>query len=185
LGVVAIFLIVITGVRAAGPPLTADEFAQAVRIGQRCEAPIMRLSASGANFDAYVESPFARVALVAATARVMHQSLESPGVKQAMRPGYRVWFVPKRNGLLPTAVTRVGVRFAAGEIAPVGQMDERLFLGTVASHGIIEPLRARFPEFLFERWPPDDFVVVVNTERGTKRFTATARQRSSLMRVCN
>jgi hypothetical protein len=154
-------------------------------LGQRCQAPIIRLSGSRADFDVYVESPFARVALVAAAARVMHQPLDAPGVKRAMRPGYRIWFVRKPEALFPAAITHVTVRSTAGEIMPVAEHDERLFLGTVPSHGIIEALRARFPEFVFDRLPPDSFVVIVGTSRGTQRFAVTRRDRMASIRVCN
>lgn len=147
--------------------------AKAIAIGQTCQAPIIHLAADRADFDAYVESPFARVALVAATARLMHQPLDAPGVKQAMRPGHRMWFGRTPDAPLNVAITQVRVRFATGEIAPVAERNERLFLGTVPSHGIIEALRARFPEFLFDQLPSGKFVVVLGTsrERNNSRLT--------------
>jgi hypothetical protein len=116
----------------------------------------------------------------------MHQPLDAPGVKRAMRrPGYRVWFVRKPDAPFPAAITHVRVQSTAGERAPVTERNERLFLGTVPSHGIIEPLRARFPEFVFDPLPQDTFVLVVGTSGGTQRFTVTQRERTALMRVCN
>jgi hypothetical protein len=79
----------------------------------------------------------------------------------------------------------VRIRSAAREIAPVAERNERFFLGTVPSHGMVEALRPRFPEFVFERWPQDAFDVVVGTSRGTQGFTVTHRERTALMRVCN
>jgi hypothetical protein len=166
----AVVLIVLIGSRAAGQPLTSQELAQAIVLGQRCQAPIIRLSGSRADLDVYVKSPFAGIALVAAAARVAHQPLDAPGVKRAMRPGYRIWFARKPEALFPAAITHVTVK--------------RLFLGTVPSHGIIEAL-ARFPEFVFDRLPPDTFVVVVGTSRRTRRFAVTRRDRMASIRVCN
>jgi len=180
-----VMLVVAAGSRAAGQPLAPQELAQAIALGQRCQAPIVRLSSSRGDFELYLESPFARVALVSAAARVMHQPLDAPGVKQAMRPGYRIWFVPTPGAPFAPAVTNVTVRFRSGEITPVGEHDERFFLGTVPSHGIIEALRARFPEFEFDRLPPDNFVVLVGTSSGTQTFTVSQRDRLMSIRVCN
>lgn len=133
----------------------------------------------------YIESPFARAALVAATALVMHQPLDARGVKRAMQGGYRIWFARNPEAPLPRTVTRVSVRSGAGEILPIAERDERLFLGTVPSHGIIEPLRARFPEYLFDRLPSGSFVVVVETSSGADQFRVTRKNRTELIRVCN
>ena len=83
------------------------------------------------------------------------------------------------------ALLHVTVQSRSGEISPVAEQDERLFLGTAPSHAIIEPLRARFPEFVFDRLPPDNFVVVVATSRGTQRFAVRQRDRAMSIRVCN
>ncbi len=170
----------------ATQPLTTQELADAVAIGQRCQAPIIREPSDRGDFEMYIESPFARVALVAATALVMHQPLDAPGVKQAMQGGYRIWFARTPGAPFPATVTRVSVPSPAGEIVPIAERDERLFLGTVPSHGIIEPLRARFPEYVFDRLPSGPFVVVVATSGGgAQRFRVTQKNRTALIRVCN
>ena len=174
-----------TGSRAAGQVLTSQELAQPIALGERCVAPIIRLTANGADFEAYVESPFARAALAGATARLMHQPLESSFVNRAVRPGYRIRFGRLPEAPLPAAVTHVRVRSSGREAAPIAELNERFFVGTVPSHGIVEPLRARFPEYVFEQLPAGDFVLVVGTTHGTYRFTVTARERASVMRVCN
>jgi hypothetical protein len=166
-------------------PLTPQQLTEAIAIGRQCQAPIIRESSARGDFEVYIESPFARAALVAATARVMSQPLDAPGVKKAIQGGYRIWFARTPMAPSPVTVTRVLVRSPAGEIAPVARRDERLFLGTVPSHGIIEPLRARFPEYVFDQLPSGPFVVVAATNRGVERFRVTPHNRSALLRVCN
>jgi hypothetical protein len=77
------------------------------------------------------------------------------------------------------------VRSRTREILPIAERDERLSLGTVPSHGIVEALRVRFPEYLFDRLPSDPFVVVVETSSGADQFRVTPRNHTGLIRVCN
>src|SRR5947207_5562286 len=107
--------------RAGGQQLAPQELAQAIALGQGCQAPIIRLSSSRGDFEMFVESPFATAALVSATARMMHQPLDAPRVKQAMRPGYRVWTaIRRRTGILFSLSRR---RIAVG--APQARPPER------------------------------------------------------------
>ena len=53
------------------------------------------------------------------------------------------------------------------------------------SHGIVESLRTRFPEFVFAALPPGDFQVLVQSSTGVQRYTVAARDREQIMRVCN
>src|SRR5262245_28494163 len=55
--------------------LTETERARAIAIGRTCQAPIILLPAGRRDFDVYIEGPFARVALVAATALMMNASV--------------------------------------------------------------------------------------------------------------
>ncbi len=102
-----------------------------------------------------------------------------------MQPGFRRWVQRKPDAPLNVAVTQITVRSSSGTARPVAQRNTRFFLGTVASHGIIEALRSRSPEFLFDSVPPGDCDVVLHTNRGTQLHAVTARDRAKLMRVCN
>ncbi len=67
-------LLLATGARGGQADLlTGAERAQAITLGPSCQAPIVRIPADQHDFDVYVESPFARVALVTAAAQMMHQ----------------------------------------------------------------------------------------------------------------
>jgi hypothetical protein len=61
----------------------------------------------------------------------------------------------------------------------------RLFIGTVASYGVIEPLRARFQEFVFPEVPGGELDVALHTNTGVQRYRVTEQDRSRLIRVCN
>jgi hypothetical protein len=69
-----------SGSSRAQETLDEKEVRQAIALGRSCHAPIIRVAASRGDFDVYVESPFARVALVAATALMMYEPLDAPGV---------------------------------------------------------------------------------------------------------
>src|SRR5437868_4910221 len=56
---------------------------------------------------------------------------------------------------------------------------------TKPSHGIIEPLRARFPEFTFDSLPDGPFDVVVVTTKGGRRYHVTDAVRHQSLHVCN
>src|SRR5438552_3217422 len=81
------FLFVLTCApgHAAQPSLTPEETAGWIAVGQRCQAPVTRIPGRDGTFDIYIESPAARAAVVAATATMMHQSLEARGVKTALK----------------------------------------------------------------------------------------------------
>src|SRR5207237_10865344 len=112
---------------------------------------LIRIAA--AEFGVYLESPSARMALVAATALVNHARLDAPGVTRAMQeaalPTYRVWAAP-RTGEYPNVVMkRISIRgTGGGEIQPIEEWHERFWVGTVPSHGIPEALRSRTPEYV-------------------------------------
>ena len=169
----------------AGEPLTQTEMGEAMAFGRKCQPPIVRVSSS--QFDVYVESPFARAALVFATATVNHWPLDAPGVIKAMTPDYRIWAVYKDQADRTVSLTRIGVRPLGGaERAPARIRDwERLFLGVGASHGIIEPLRLRAGEAIFDELPSSDFQIILHTTAGVHRYTVTATDRAARLRVCN
>jgi hypothetical protein len=168
--------------------LSQEEIARAIELGQRCTAPIVRIAATrGEDFDVYIESPQARAALVVATAMLMHQPLDAAPVRRAMQePGYRVWGDYVEGSLRTVTVGRIGLRPAAGsEIVAGDQRYERLFVGRAPSHGIIEPLRARFGEAVFDSLPSGDFDVLFHTTAGTERYHVSDKDRATLLHVCN
>lgn len=170
---------------SAQKALDEKEVRQAVGVGRSCHAPIIRVAASLGDFDVYVESPFARVALVAATALMMHEPLDAPGVRRAMQPGYRIWLWRARDSRQRISVSRLSVRSHDGEIRPVAERRATLFLGAVPSHGIIPPLRQRYPEFLFDSLPKGEFEVVLHTNDGLQHYRISEKDRATLIPVCN
>jgi hypothetical protein len=168
--------------------LNRTEIAEAIAFGQRCTAPIVRIPAQrGQDFDVYVESALGRAALVVATATVMHVSIEAPAVTHALQESHaRVWGVYANGARPDVSVRRITIRATGGPvISPVSQQYERFFVGTVPSHGIIEPLRARFGEAVFDKLPAGDFDVLFETTAGTQRYHVTDQARSIPLRVCN
>ena len=169
----------------AAEPLTQTKMDDAMALGRQCQAPIVRVSSG--QFDVYVESPFARAALVVATAAINHRPLDAPGVMGAMISDYRVWAVYKDQADRTVSVTRIGVRpFGGAERAPTRTREwERLVLGVGGSHGIIEPLRLRSGEAIFDELPAGDFQIILHTTAGVHRHTVTATDRAARLRVCN
>ena len=184
--IAAVFVLICTQGHAAQQALTVEETASWMAVGQRCQAPVIRIPGRDGTFDIYIESPAARAAVVAATARMMHQSLEARGVKTALRDGYRIWASSTASTRSILTIDRISVRPRVGaSIEATDVRRERLFLGTVASHGIIEPLRARFPEFVFRALPPGPLEVVLHMPAGVHRYRVTDEDRSRLINVCN
>jgi hypothetical protein len=183
--IVLLFLIGWGSGAAAQEALDDKEVGHAIAVGRSCHAPIVRVTASVGDFDVYVESPFARVAVVAATALMMHERLDAPGVRRAMQPGYRIWLWHKRDSRRRISVSRLSVRSHYGEVQPVAERRVTLFLGTVPSHGIIPPLRQRYPEFLFDSLPKGDFEIVLRTNEGLEHYRISEKDRTKLIPVCN
>ena len=187
LTIAAVFVSICAQGHAAQPSsLTLEETAAWMAVGRRCQAPVTRIPSRDGTFDIYIESPAARAAVVAATATMMHQSLEATGVKTALKDGYRIWASSSARTLSTLTIDRISVRPRGGaSIEATDVRRERLFLGTVASHGIIEPLRARFPEFIFRTLPPGPLEVVLHMPLGVQRYRVTDEDRSRLIGVCN
>ena len=95
--ILVLFVIASDSTSAAQESLDEKEVRHAISVGRSCHAPIIRIAESLGDFDVYVESPFARVALVAATALMMHEPLDAPGVRRAMKHGNRIWLWHKRD----------------------------------------------------------------------------------------
>jgi hypothetical protein len=185
-GIASVSGLVIGCVLSAQPSPEVE--AKWIAVGQRCEAPIIRIPGRHGDFEVYVESPAARIALVAATATMMHQPMDAARVRTAMHlPGFRVWVAPTTEGVASTlTIDRITVQPPTGaELAAAEVRWRRLALGIAPSHGIIEPLRARFPEFVFPDLPAGNLQIVLHTTAGVQRYTVTEPARSALIRVCN
>jgi hypothetical protein len=166
--------------------LSRDETARWMAVGQKCEAPLIRIPSLDGGFEIYIESPAARVAVVAAAAAMNHLSFDTERVRTALKDGYRVWISRQDSATSSIAVDDVGIRAEhQPELKPVGMRDERLTLGIAPSHGIIEAVRVRFPEFEFSAMPDHDFTIVLYTNRGIQRYRVTAHNRSGLIPICN
>ena len=165
--------------------LTDADRVQAIALGRTCQSPIVQVSREGGDFDVYIESPYARVALVAAAAQVMQQSIDAPGVRLAMKPGYRIWLHRTPRARIDYTVTQVYVRSGDHDFSPVSESRDRFFLGTVPSHGMVEAVRSRIPEYSFDALPAGNFDVVVETSAGPQHYPVKQRDRQKLMRVCN
>src|SRR5215471_226576 len=71
--------------------LRTEEVAGWMATGQRCQAPLTRITTRDGNFEIFIESPDARAAIVAAAATMNHQPLDSSRVQTSLRDGYRIW----------------------------------------------------------------------------------------------
>ena len=76
-------------------------------------------------------------------------------------------------------------REAGSALTFMSVRDEKFYVGIAPSHGIVDPLRNRFPEFTFDSLPSDDFEIVANTNTGVLRYRVTAADRHLVMHVCN
>jgi hypothetical protein len=173
-------------VTASADGLSTQQIAEAAALGQTCRAPILLLRKPHADVDVYLETPFARAALAAATARMMRVPLDSRAVRNAMNAeGVRVWASRRDDVAARTTISAIQFESNGRLIAPVARRDVRLFVGLVASHGIIEPLRARFPEYTFDRMPAGIFDVVLDTNLGVQRYHVRPQVKAALLTVCN
>src|SRR5258705_7462343 len=94
--------------------LTSEETAVWMSVGQRCQAPVTWIRGRDGTFEVYIESPAARAAVVAATATVMHRSLEARGVKTALKEGYRIWAFSNAAALSTWTINGISVRARGG-----------------------------------------------------------------------
>ena len=166
------------------PQLTDAELADAVALGKRCKAPIVHFETP--EYDLYVESPFAHAALITAVAVVNHESVDAPGVRNAMTAPAAIWLTRKFGVAAMPTLDRIAVQpLHAVEIRATAERRERLFAGTLPSHGIVDNLRTRLPQYEFSDLPAGDYDVVVHLENGVRRHRVTASVRASAMDVCN
>jgi len=179
-----LLLVALTVSTWAQPALTDQQIADATVLGRRCQAPMVHFAER--EYDLYVESPLGHAALIVAAALMNHQPLDAPSVRNAMVPGYRIWAV-RRFGVEPMpTITRITVKPRSGtELQATGERRDRLSMGTMPSHGIVDSLRTRLPQYEFSSLPPEDFDVLVHTEHGVRRYHVTSAKRTQLLQVCN
>jgi hypothetical protein len=105
-------------------------------------------------------------------------------------PDYRVWVQYTNIARRDVNVRRVVLRPAdappsSAAIHPVRESPRpQLTLGPIPAHGIITDVRWRWHEWIFDRLPPNDFHVVLETSAGQQRLTVTHSVRARLVQVC-
>jgi hypothetical protein len=171
---------------AQSASLRQEEVAAWMATGQKCQAPLTRIATRDGNFEIFIEDPGARAAIVAAAATMNHQPLDAVRVRTSLRDGYRIWASYTDSSRRDVSVSDITIQ-ATGtrELRPAASREERLALGIASSHGIIEAVRVRFPEFTFPTLPEHDFYVVLHTTVGIQRYHVTPTDRTRLMGVCN
>lgn len=169
-----------------GQTRQSDETRQAaIELGRSCRAAIRRVPAGDNDFTVYIESPAGRVALIAAAAQMMGQSLEAPGVARAMKPGYRIWPVRTPAARHDRWVTGLYVQARGSQLFPTATGGEKLFLGSVPTHGIVPDLRDRRPQFTFVSLPVGPFDVALQFNDGEQRYRVERADASGYLPVCN
>jgi hypothetical protein len=115
-----------------------------------------------------------------------HQLLDASRVQTSLRDGYRIWATYTDGSRRNVSVSDITIQAIGGrELRSVGAREERLTLGIASSHGLLEDVRARFPEYMFPNVPAHDFYVVLHTSVGIQRYRVTPDDRARLMDVCN
>jgi hypothetical protein len=69
-------------------------------------------------------------------------------------------------------------------IQPVRDRPFQLTVGILPAHGILDEVRWRNWEWIFDQLPAGEFQVIVETSAGVQRYTVTERDRATLTRVC-
>ena len=69
-------------------------------------------------------------------------------------------------------------------IQPARERPFQLTVRHLPAHGIINEVRWRFWEWIFDQLPAGEFQVVLDTTAGVQRYTVTDKDRAKLMRVC-
>ena len=182
----------LTASAGAQSRLSERQLADAIAVGRQCgNVPLLRAEAARTDFVVFIEGPFARVAEHAAVARQMHVPFSASNVTPDMAaPDYRVWAQYTLTGRRTVAVDRVILRSLAGTpvavvIQPIRESRRpQLTLGPIPAHGIIDEVRWRWHEWIFDRLPANDFQVVLETTGGRQPYNVTKEVRQRFMRVC-
>jgi hypothetical protein len=189
---VMLAIVVLLDLSAAAPGrLDPAAINKAIDLGKSCgDVPLIKLVQPGGDFDVYVESPFARVAIHAAAAQQMHHAFDASNVTSDIGgPGYHVWLQYTLRAVRTLSVKRLVLQPTSGRdrriIEPIREGPFQLTAGAWPAHGIITDVRWRQYEWVFDRLPEGDFAVVLRTTTGVQRYHVTARERSRTMRVCN
>jgi hypothetical protein len=181
----------VTVAAAAQERLTETQVKAAVALGKSCsELPLVKVGAARGDFNVFIEGPFARIAVHAAAARQMHQPFDASKVPaDVAAPDYRIWVQYTRGGRTAVSVNHVvlqpnGKRGASTMIRPVRERPFQLTVGHLPGHGIIDEVRWRHWEWMFDHLPAGEFQVILETSAGPQRYTVTERDRATSMRVC-
>jgi hypothetical protein len=160
-----------SGAMAAAGPLTDDQVAQAIALGQAKTVPTVHVGASH-DFDVYIDGPVARIGKAAARAAKQLRPFEVKDVPASLRsPGYVVTVLSTANGLYLAArhiaLQSKGATGADGlvqSIAEDGDVDSTL-VGREAT---------------FDHVPEGEFDIVVATLDADQRFAVTAAMRAQI-----
>jgi len=164
--------------------LSDKETADAIALGRSCKAPIIHFDAP--EYDLYVETPFGHAALIAAVAVVNRESIDAPGIRRAMMAPAAIWLTRKLGGATMPTVDRIAVQPLRGaEIRASAERRDRLFAGSLPSHGIVDSLRTRLRQYEFPSLPSGDFDVVVHFDHGIRRYRVGHTERETVIAVCN
>jgi hypothetical protein len=169
---VAIALVtVLSVVAAAQQPLTDEQVAAAVALGQAGLAPAVHVGASR-DFDVFIRGPVGRIAAAAADAVKQFRPFEPGNVTGEMRaPNFVVTVLSAYNSryLAPTRIVLQpkDAKGIEGMIQPLseGQTLDRTLIGHDAT---------------FDRLPDGEFNVVVVTTDGSQRFAVPAQLRAQI-----
>lgn len=177
---------------AAQESLTESQIKEAIALGKDCGSiPLIRVGAPRGDFNVFIESPFARVAIHAAAARQMQQPFAAPQMtRDIVAPDYRIWVQYAPDGRRTVSVNRIlvqpaGATEVAGVIQPVRERGfSQLSVGALPAHGIITEVRWRGSEWTFDHIPAGDFQVILMTSAGKQRYAVTAKDRATPLKVC-
>jgi hypothetical protein len=176
---------------AAQELLTDTQVKEAVALGRACgDVPIAKVGAKGGDFNVFIEGPFARIALHAAAARQMHQPFDVSKLRgDVAAPDYRIWAQYVLEGRRTVSIDRVVLQGTDNKgmnavIQPVRDRPFQLTVGHLPAHGIMDEVRWRNWEWIFDRLPVSEFHVILETSAGVQRYRVTSRERAALMRIC-
>jgi hypothetical protein len=176
---------------AGQEPLTEAQVKEAVAIGKDCSnVPLVRVGAVRGDFNVFIEGPFARIAIHAAAARQMHQRFDASKVTgDVAARDYRVWAQYTLRGRRTVSVNHVvlqpnGKSGMSAAIQPVRERSFQLTVGQLPAHGIVDEVRWRNWEWIFDHLPVGTFQVILETSAGAQRYTVTGQDQATLMRVC-